>query len=167
MVSLCNLCQHRILSHSCYLSCACCHGSYHIQCLPNVSKVDSLYSNRLMDKWFCPKCLDSVFPFNNIADEFEFIDALSELWIKEINVSLAELCDKLFNPFEINEDTNVSPLFDIDPDLQYYNTICNRTPNKCDYYLEDTFIKKCSHLPITSECFSILHTNIRSLPKHI
>ena len=39
--------------------------------------------------------------------------------------------------------------------------------NTCDYYFEDSFNKKCYDLDIGDDSFSVLHTNIRSIPKNL
>ena len=51
--------------------------------------------------------------------------------------------NKIFSPFELNEDSNL-PLIDSDPDVQFYNNQCNYSLHSCDYYLEDAFNKKSS-----------------------
>ena len=98
--------------------------------------------NRSIQNWLCPGGITSVFPVNSIYNDIDFRDALSENSNNEINVSLTELNEKIFNPFELNEYTSVSPLIDVDPDLQYYNSMSNEM-NNCDYHLEETFNKKC------------------------
>ena len=57
-------------------------------------------------------------------------------------------------------------MFDCDPDFHYYNLLCNPL-SSCDYYLEDSFDGKCEVISWTSDCFSLLHCNIRSIPKHL
>ena len=70
-----------------------------------------------------------------------------------------------FVPFELNEDVSL-PLFDVDPDVQFYNNHCN-TVSPCDYYLEDSFNAKCTNENIDMNCFSMVHTNIRSISKNL
>jgi hypothetical protein len=75
----------------------------------------------------------------------------------------------VFNPFALNddEDTNVQ-LFDCDPDLQYFNdTTYINSINKCDYFIEDGFKKKCQTLQTDHNNLSIFHLNIRSIPKNL
>ena len=74
--------------------------------------------------------------------------------------------NKIFSPFELNEDSNL-PLIDSDPDVQFYNNQCNYSLHSCDYYLEDAFNKKVADLNIPSRCLSMIHTNIRSVAKNM
>ena len=39
--------------------------------------------------------------------------------------------------------------------------------NSCDYYIEDTFNDRCKNLPINRCSLSILHLNIRSIPRNL
>ena len=74
--------------------------------------------------------------------------------------------DRLFSPFELNEDVSL-PLFDSDPDVQFYNDQCNPYLHSCDYYIEDSLNKELSELNISERCLSIIHANIRSAPKNL
>ena len=76
--------------------------------------------------------------------------------------------DMLFDPFQLNEfDTDVH-LFDIDPDLQYFNIKnYNDKFRKCTYYSEDSFNKKCYPLVKGINFLSLLHVNARSAPKNL
>ena len=71
------------------------------------------------------------------------------------------LHDRLFTPFELNEDVSL-PLVESDLDVQLYNSQYNSIIRSCDYYMEDTFNKKLSNLNIPPRCLSLIHTNIRS-----
>ena len=80
-------------------------------------------------------------------------------------MDIASLKKSEFNPFEWNTKCMV-PLFDIDPDIQYFAEphFSNQTP--CEYLLEDEFADRCnSHYEI-DKGLSLLCYNIRSLPKH-
>ena len=166
MMTNCNRCKKRVLSHSCFLKCSYCHDVVHINCLPFVTKYDSLYVNRNTDQWVCTVCTESLFPFNHYNEDSEFMLALSEYWDKEIQVSLESLQDKVFIPFDLNVNEN-SPLFDTDPDIHFYNAIQNDNMRDCDYYLEDSFNNKCENLNVTSNNFSLIHANIRSATKNL
>ena len=76
-----------------------------------------------------------------------------------------EINRKAFVPFEINDEFD-TPLAERDPDMQFYlesNYIKN---TKCDYYIEDTFIKNISNKQEDKRALSMFHMNIKSLPKH-
>ena len=163
--TVCLICRKRVLSHCHYISCAICHSPCHINCLPMVHVTDNIFTERDTNNWYCPVCINSVFPFNHIDDDDRFLDSLAEFQTIPIPVSFASLNDKVFNPFESNDDPRILPLVDIDPDLNFYNTIADISTS-CDYHFSDTFNKQCSQMNINSDHFSALHFNIRSLPKH-
>ena len=81
----------------------------------------------------------------------------------------SRLNDIVFNPFEFTEMDDlhdVMPMFDNDPDLQFFNdkvNLQNHTGN-CLYYVEDTFNEKIAN--INEKQFSVFHHNARSLPRH-
>ena len=107
----------------------------------------------------------NIFPSNNTCDDDEFILALSDSWTCE-SISFDELKqqEKLFTPFDLNEYHN-TPLYDIDPDIQYYSNQVNASLHNCDYFLEEGFNKAVSSLNIKSKCLSLMHINIRSAVK--
>ena len=162
----CNICAKRVLSHSCHLQCSYCQDLVHVNCLPFISRYDTLYTERSSNRWLCTSCSRSVFPYNHFEDDADFFDALSENWYVGIKLSYADFQDKVFVPFELNVDEK-SPLFDKDPDINFYNTVHNVNMENCNYYVEDTFNDKCSQLSITSKNLSLLHSNIRSAPKNL
>ena len=163
----CNICIKKVQSHSCTLTCTLCLSQVHLKCLPFVSKEDSIYVRRGNDTWFCKLCVMSIFPFNMIDDDEEFISTLSESWTSDkISYDTLKQQHKLFTPFDLNECEN-APLYDIDPDIQYYSNICNASLHKCDYFLEDGFNKSLSSLNIDDKCISLMHVNIRSAVKNL
>ena len=72
----------------------------------------------------------------------------------------------LFNPFEVNEDQYYTPLCEIDPDINYYNSIGSHLGTNCNYYYEghfETALKtKCIDIK-TRNTLSLCHLNIRSM----
>ena len=58
------------------------------------------------------------------------------------------------------------PLFDIDPDIQYFaeSHLSNQSP--CEYLREDEFADRCNSHNETDKGLSLLCYDIRSLPKH-
>ena len=168
MVRKCYICNNRLLSHSKTMTCGVCHATCHLKCLPNVNSSDSIYVYRSVNSWICTLCLKNELPFNSISDENEFINAISESWNFSSSVSFDELNSLVFNPFELNSDNSHLPIYDTDPDLQYFNDTTYITDaSHCDYYLEHSFNKKCKSLEVDNECFSLMHLNIRSIPKNL
>ena len=79
-----------------------------------------------------------------------------------------EINNKVLIPFEIN-DTPEMPLYEIDPDIQFYSNSQYSSNTKCNYYFEDSFkeyLIKNDILPESKSPLSLFHMNIRSLPKH-
>jgi hypothetical protein len=86
-------------------------------------------------------------------------------------ISLYSLNSKVFNPFELNDMQDVDnllPTAHLDPDAQFFRgSISIYKYGDSDYYTEDSFNSKCSNVGINSQMFSIVHCNIRSLPKNL
>ena len=111
--------------------------------------------------WSCIICNESMFPFNHILDETEFISALPVNDIDHVNLnSISKL---LFVPFEFNEDPYFIPGFKYDPDVNFFNEISQNINFNANYYLKDGF-KKCVTEMQTNNAslFSLFHMNIRS-----
>ena len=80
-------------------------------------------------------------PFNNIDENSLFFDALSEFWFDISQIAIEDLQAKVFVPFEINSDSSHHPLFDVDPDIQYFNKI-NQGNINSDYYTAEYSLKR-------------------------
>ena len=161
----CPLCKKRVLSHSHFIMCAHCKLPCHIRCLHDVAPSDELFANRDANIWLCPICIESVLPFSHIFEDADFLNAIADLQSTTIPISFTDLDDKIFNPFELNDDERILPLVDIDPDLNFFNTIDGFATN-CNYHFQDSFVKECKHLNIKENSLSLLHQNIRSLPRN-
>ena len=67
----------------------------------------------------------------------------------------------IFNPPTLNDKSNI-PLFETDPDIQFYNELSIIYNENSNYYFEDQF----NELIYNTECLqnlSFLHANIMSL----
>ena len=109
-----------------------------------------------------PNCSGSAFPFNSLQDDDIFIESLYELNFGG-SIDLNRIKDMVFNPFVLNENNNI-PLFDTDPDINFYNEISNIGTKISEYLFEDQFQNSVKDISIQQ--FSIIHHNIRSLPAH-
>ena len=161
----CSTCKRRILRHSRNVNCEFCHHFYHVACLPyslqNDTDIDQI------EKWLCFQCAESVFPFNHIESDSLFLESISEYWSKNQNFPFHKLEHYEFNPFELNEADFMANLHNSDPDLQYFNDQSYINAINCDYYLEDGFAQKSSKLCVNDKGFSLMHLNIRSVPKNL
>ena len=162
----CNICLCRLLSHARSISCVVCLEAFHVKCL-------SIYNDVLnVKEWICEACITSIFPFNHIESEYQFIKAVSETGVKNCNQLEIYLEDKVFNPIlideDINEDDRVNFLLNADPDYHYYNDEnCMQNVLNCEYYYEGTFTKKCLQYNISHKSFTVMHFNIGSMQKNL
>ena len=133
---------------------------YHVRCIDNAAQDNSMFNK---NNWLCKFCTSSIFPFNHVDENDEFIAAISEESIKCEVVTLESLEGKMFNPFELNEQDSSFSLCDADPDLQFYdyNRHINSLVN-CKYYLENNFSDNCKAVGVDE--FSIIQLNVRSIP---
>ena len=71
-----------------------------------MTKKDSIYIERERNVWFCIKCSESIFPFNNIYDDEYFREVIYENQIVKsvIPYDLLKQLDTIFLPFELNDD---------------------------------------------------------------
>ena len=120
MINFCKVCNKKVLFHSFQLKCSLCLKCVHSGCLPHINRDDSVYQNRSSNSWLCIECCKETFPFNNTDDDGEFLDFISETWLCKIYISLKALGNKLFCPFNFNNDKDVLYLNIIDPDLHYF-----------------------------------------------
>ena len=120
MAGNCDICNKRIAQFSHHLCCSYCDKSYHIKCLPLVTNTDSIYVNRNENQWFCIKCASNELPFNNLDEDCDFYDALSEFWFDISRIPVKDLQEKIFVPFELNSDDYHHPLFDVDPSVTFW-----------------------------------------------
>ena len=160
MAKRCPHCSKRILSHSRVLKCMICCNEFHIACC-NYDR------NEFIDRkdWFCISCVQDCLPFCNILEDDEYKSAIYSLYSdKPINVSILD--QLVYNPFEWNQE-NSTPLFDIDPDSQYFSNSCFSNNQPCDYHTEETFNKYVEKNKLqNNHGISLFAHNIRSLPKH-
>ena len=125
----------KIVSSARRHQCAICKNFFHLLCIPGITKYDDAYSSSNID-WFCPMCNQSILAFNHFTSDNEFIECLSENWMIKVSVSIDELNEKVFIPFEMNADDENHPLHQVDPDVNYFNATGNQVYHS-DYYLED------------------------------
>ena len=89
-----------------------------------------------------------------------FVNALYDLY-SEIPLNLKEIDNMIFNPLSLNIKSNF-PLYDIDPDIQFYNEIHHPSKNISQYFLEDAFNQELEQGSY-SDHLSMFHINIRSM----
>ena len=153
----CNVCHVKIMTHSKILRCSLCHNVYHIKCITLNKKEQQEYTH-MANEWTCPHCYRDIFPFNNIEDDEEFV--------RNACPTIPLMNDKIFTPFELNENNNNLTIHDVDPDINYYHDINYLLTYKCHYYHEDSFSNEVIKQSVPN-MFSICHVNIRSAKKNL
>ena len=157
--NVCKTCQKKVQSFSYKICCMNCKITYHAKCV-HLDK-DDIHN---VNFWYCSYCLGDILVYNHIDDDNEFYSTILEGML-DCPFNVHEMSKKVFIPFEINDEFD-TPLTEIDPDMQFYlesNYIKN---TKCDYYIEDTFVKNISKIQKQKRALSMFHVNIKSLPKH-
>ena len=150
------------MRHFCIqLKCKICSFLYHAKCV----NFDRKNLEQINDPWYCKTCIESNLPFCCIEEEADFHDAIAEMFLTSKSI-YSDIDKVIFNPFEINEEFE-TPLTDVDPDYQFYVDSQYIQSTKCDYYIEDKFKSRISTYEVLKKCFSLMHMNVRSLPKHI
>ena len=98
-----------------------------------------------------------MFPYNHLSDETLFHEALLNT---DTNIRHLNSDHLLFDPFQLNGDTECSFTDDIDPDSHHYS--------KSDVYEYSEYysLSKLNDVPIKHNAFSMCHLNIRSATKN-
>ena len=84
--------------------------------------------------------------------------------------AIESLTELLFNPFERNSDDHYSPIFDIDPDMNYHNELDSHIALNCKYHFKESIATAISDKAEGREhnnVFSLCHANIRSLTANL
>ena len=132
----CKICCRRFQNHSRKIMCCVCNNEFHIKCVTlspeGIQQLEQNHTN-----WFCQTCITEIFPFNKLEDDLDFLSVLKDMCMSS-QQSFSYLSEKLFIPFELNDDDHVSALSDVDPDLNFSSSY-NQVGAKCNYYLESSF----------------------------
>ena len=164
-MAACRRCFGKILSHSLDFKCSICFGNMHRECIPLTrEEFQSMKPTEI--EWICTECSIDIYPFNHYDEENMFMDVIEEHITGISNIS-SKFSDKIFMPLELQEFEQKQPLFDIDPELHFFNEINGNTLKNSEYYTEGKFIDKNQELFKDSNIFSLFHANVRSLPLHL
>ena len=158
MANNCDICFRKILSHSKNKKCVICKRKYHCKCIT----IDPHEISEILEKesWFCISCTSEIFPFNQINDNTDFFRALFQN--DHFEICWESIYEKLFNPFTFREEEhNLFPSDDLDPDANFYNDIMQHSSTLCKYYLQSEFNKELASL--SGDSLSLCHLNVRSL----
>ena len=101
--------------------------------MPNVSQENFEFTS----KWICIICSVKIFPFNHIVSDSQFNECISESVESAPNLTLSDLENKVFNSFQLNDDSDIY-MNQFNPDENYYkDTLVDNY--ECKYYVEETF----------------------------
>jgi len=140
------------------LDCAVCCKTTHLTCLGLSNAEYVAYKQN--HAWYCEYCLSKILPFNCIVDDIEFRNCIfSYSRSPNVNASL------IHNTQQLQLFSNLRLCSDgIDPDKHLLNHFA---ASNDAYYLEDSFSALTDKIGLrTKETFSLIHFNIRSLPKN-
>ena len=166
MNNICPTCEHRCLRHCLKLKCCFCMFVYHLKCITLCPKEQEyLLDNE--STWLCCKCNCTVFPYNNIEDDSEFLNTLADV---DDQTSLL-FSDRLLQPADMHfTDVVNTPIDEIDPDLHFYNEAQLHVGRNCNYFLEDQFTHEVntvrSNDGLRLQQLSFFHANIRSIQQN-
>lgn len=161
--SKCNSCNCIVKSHTNSIICNLCNHKIHLNCASLSRDEQTLLNSNNSFTWICYQCTAKELPFNNVYTLNELSYNSNYNCSCKISTSLEEQdlgslpkFDLLANNqcslpnTQINENDNDNELF-YEPNFNYYTT--------------HDFHKLCNNMNngITSDSFSILHTNIRSI----
>ena len=167
MMNICPICNRRTLQHSRKIVCHCCKKFIHQNCSgllkDDFERAVSEYT------WLCRLCVEQLFPFNHLDDDNDFTKCIIEM--SQYSDFPTRLHDRnlIFNPFEINDDNNdiIEYQGNLDPDKCYFNEYSEKLISNCNYHTENSFNRYLSNHNISSNSFSVIHLNIRSLPANL
>ena len=162
---LCQTCFKLLQQHSKKIRCNICLNYYHLKCITVCSKYLNDLSNIKKTDLFCGKCITELFPYNLLENDVDFITTIFNV-SESTGKSLCYLSEKLFVPFELNDQDHTSFLTDADPDVHFYNTF-NQSSVECKYYLETTLNNDLNKTKGLREVSSFCHMNIRSVRKDL
>ena len=161
----CNRCLKPVKRNQKGISCHICNFRVHTKCA-ELSVADFNNVNNSTD-WFCVSCLETIFPFNHIIDDVEFMACCRSLSCDKYsgNSPLLRNYSNLptFNPFEADVNRFLLNNENLDPDVSYYNEL--KLPDSA--YSLATELSPLYSDPVTSQNkpFSIIHANCRGINK--
>jgi hypothetical protein len=160
----CKICIKRIMANDRLITCSVCHTPIHNKCLPTYSLEDITYASIDANQWTCMICLAELFPFNTIED-----DTLYETIREPLNhnIDLEFLNNLIYDPFDSTvEDSGLHTFDNLDPDLNFLNSLGAAATLKCKYYYSNNLHDEIKP-KMTDADISIFHLNIRSTPKNL
>jgi hypothetical protein len=120
------------MTHNNTAKCSACDSHWHAKCLPVYSTEDFLYASNATNNWTCPHSLRDLFPFNDIDNNIDFIQAITNPISNTIDIESLE--SMIYDPFDTNNNDEEGFLSDIDQDKNCLGEIRGTTISECKYY---------------------------------
>ena len=163
------ICVRKVLQHSNFVLCQCCKRKVHKNCTEFTQ--DEFQNAKTSGNWFCRLCNESIFAFNHIDDDYEFVFTLCKFMKATCKSydSDVQMGEKIFDPFEINDiDSNIIDYQGgIDPDKNYFNQLSHHLSKSSNYHTEESFNKFILRNNLDKDNLSMIHVNIRSVPANL
>jgi len=105
------------------------------------------------DEFYCSACLKSVFPFNHLSDNSEFLNAVNNNDFRAMSESL------LFQPIFNGENRFLANDDNLDPDSNFFNDF---SLPACKY-VTATGLNGIINMQLPKSNFSLMHVNCRGL----
>ena len=159
----CPICSSHVLPHTQQTKCCISLDDYHMNYLTLQPEVCE-YIQENNSTWHCQMCITKILPFNHNENEDVFMCDIR--CIETCSRTIEQLSELIFNPFELNMDDHYFPLYDVDPDTNYYNELDSHIGLNCNYYFHNSFpcvIHEKLKETYMKCVFSLCHINIRSL----
>ena len=134
LTSKCFVSTRNVQQVGAHIKCINCKHLNHLNCV-RLTRDEAANARN----WYCPKCVQSILPFNHHNDDMEFRQAIIEINLNG-TYSQCAMDSSRFEPFILNESHHV-PLYDIDPDTQFHLDTQHMENTNCDYYCEDTMLR--------------------------
>ena len=116
--------------------------------------------------WCCRICNGNIFPFKTDDDHELCLAIINNIKLPlDNNYQNNYSKSKIFDPFEINKNDDSINEYqgELDPDKHFFNQLAHHLSPSSNYYSEESFSKPIWQKGITSEDFSLIHTNIKSV----
>ena len=123
----CPVCESNVLSHSKVKCCSVCKMEYHFNCI-SLNREERGRLNQETN-WYCPQCIEQIFPFNHIVEESEFLPAISPTKHDFYAFDYSNV--DIYLPFDLSEGNSNLPIYERDPDINFYTGIHSSVGNNC------------------------------------
>jgi len=114
VVDICSFCNKTVSLNRQGISCAGCQHSFHVKCAAlSLSECKEIISKN--KSWFCVSCINNLFPFNHITNDFDFYNAIG------IDFTLLDKSKHFqFHPFSPQDNKFMLNNGDIDPENNFF-----------------------------------------------